>query len=503
MLRPFYIFWFEVAICLVLMVARNGMCVAQTGQQIPTTQLSPTPVNPSDSIISPYTPQAPPNPVTAPPYTLLRFNEDYHYLANPENRTDPFDALKYIPLNPDDSYSYLSLGGSIRERYENFSDPGFGTMGSPGHDEYDLQRITLDADLHLNANIRFFVQGISGLQFGGDAPAVAVDQDPFNLQQAFADLKIADSPQSSDYLVLRGGRFEMTYGSGRLVATRAAPNIPFKFDGFQLIDSFDGAKIYAFITKPARENKYTFDDEYPGQLFWGVYGTTPVLIPALGLQEDIYYLGYQNNQASYAAGTGDEVRQTFGTRFFGEKNGFDYDIEPVIQTGTFRGEDILAWTYASSYGYRWENAPLKPRIGVNFDIASGNTGDGNFGSFNPLYFKSGYFNDASVIRPSNIIDVHPTLQLLPTKDILLTFGSDVIWRYTTQDGIYGPPGNLELPAGASSPYVATTAEFSVGWQINRHLNWFTSVDHFFTSDSVRQQEGKDVNYVGTWVTFTW
>lgn len=471
-------------------------CFAQT------TQPGPTPVNPAESINSEYTPQAPPNP-NAPPYTLLRFNEDYHYLANPESRTDPLDVLKYIPLNPSDSYSYLSLGGEIRERYESFTNPGFGAFGSPGHDEYLLQRITLDADLHVNTNVRFFVQGISGLQFGDESTAPAVNQDPVDLQQAFGDLKLASSPESPDYLIIRGGRFEMTYGSGRLVATRAAPNIPFKYDGLQLIEAIGGAKIYAFVTKPARENKYTFDDEYSGQLFWGVYGTTPTLFSTLGLKADIYYLGFQDDEAAYAAGTGDEMRQTFGTRLFGQKSGFDYDVEPVIQTGTFRGQDIFAWTFASSWGYRFEDAFLKPRFGINFDVASGNRGSGTFGTFNPLYFKAGYFNDASVIRPSNIIDVHPTLQLLPRENVLLTLGSDTLWRYTIRDGIYGPPGNLEIPAGGSSRYVATTAEISAQWQINRHLTWITSYTHFFTSDALRELGGKDIDYFGTWVTFTW
>jgi hypothetical protein len=32
----------------------------------------------------------------------------------------------------------------------------------------------------------------------------------------------------------------MSYGTGRLVATRAGPNIPFKFDGLQLIRSGGG-----------------------------------------------------------------------------------------------------------------------------------------------------------------------------------------------------------------------------------------------------------------------
>jgi hypothetical protein len=295
----------------------------------------------------------------------------------------------------------------------------------------------------------------------------------------------------------------MTYGSGRLVATRAAPNIPFKFDGGQLIDSVGGGKIYAFVTKPAREQKNAFDDEYPGQLFWGVYGTTPTLVPALGLKEDIYYLGYKNDQARYASGAGEEERETFGTRFFGQADGFDYDIEPVIQTGRFDGRTILAWTYASSLGYRFENAPTKPRLGVDFDVASGDTKGGSFGAFNPLYFKSGYFNDASVIRPSNIIDIHPTLELLPRDDVLIVAGSDVLWRYTNADGIYSPPGNLEIQPGGSSHYVATTAELSVQWQINRHLTWIASYVHMFTGDTVQKLGAKDVDYFGSWVTFTW
>jgi len=120
-----------------------------------------------------------------------------------------------------------------------------------------------------------------------------------------------------------------------------------------------------------------------------------------------------------------------------------------------------------------------------------------------LYFKAGYFNDASLIRPSNLIDIHPTLQLLPRDNVLVTLGSDVIWRYTTRDGVYGPPGNLALPAGGGARYVATTAELSAQWQINRHVSWITSYVHFFTGDYVRQAQGGDVTYVGTWVSFIW
>ena len=477
-----------------------GQTSTQPSVELPATQPGPTPSVPQ--IRSFRNIRRKRRRTRQPPYTLLRFNEDYHYLANPRNRTDPFDPLKYIPLNPDDPNSYLSLGGEIRERYEHYNNIGFGTFGAPPRDDYLLQRITLDADLHVNANLRFFVQGISGLQFGGEGSAPPVDQDPGDLQQAFADLKLADSPDSPDYLVIRGGRFEMTYGSGRLVAT-PAPNIPFKFDGLQLIWSAGGGKVYAFVTKPAREEKYTFDDEYPEQLFWGVYGTTPTLVRSIGLKADLYYFGYQNAQSAHAIGRGDEERQTFGTRLFGAAGGFDYDLEPVIQAGTFAGHDILAWTFASTAGYRFGNVPAKPRLGLDFDVASGDTKGGSFGTFNPLFFKAGYFNDASVIRPSNIIDIHPTLQLLPRNNVLLTLGSDTLWRYTTNDGVYGPPGNLEIRPGGSSRYVATTAEVSAQWEINRHLTWIASYTHFFTSDTIRQLGGKDVDFFGTWISFTW
>src|SRR5262249_58214884 len=84
-------------------------------------------------------------------------------------------------------------------------------------------------------------------------------------QQAFLDLKLSAAAAGNDsYLVVRGGRFEMSYGAGRLVATRAAPNIPFKFDCLQLIGSGGGGKVYAFVTKPARQRKNHFDGEFTG-----------------------------------------------------------------------------------------------------------------------------------------------------------------------------------------------------------------------------------------------
>lgn len=459
-------------------------------------------VPPEDSSLAEDVTSGPPNP-NPPPYTLLRYTEDYSYLANPANRTDFFDPVKYIPLNPTDPASYLSLGGEIRERFEHYNNQSFGTTG-PHENDYLLQRVTLHAYLHVNKRLRFFVQGISGLQLDGVSKP-AVDQDPINLQQAFGDYTFGDPSPDGNRFTLRGGRFEMTYGSGRLVATRAAPNIPFKFDGAQLIASSNGAtKLYGFATHPVVEKGSSFDSADYSQAFWGLYGTMPVGGP-LNTNLDLYYLGYHNQNAKYIDATGVEDRHTVGTRVFGRINGWDYDMEPVLQFGTVGNKDIRAWTFASDGGYTFAHIPWTLRLGGKFDIASGDDkpGNGTVATFNPLYFKAGYFNDASLVRPSNIVDIHPNLQLEPNTSTTLTFGSDVVWRYSNQDAIYGPAGNVSLPAGLGSNYVGTTAEAAIQYKSDRHTVLTASYVYMFTGNYVAMARGGDVSFLATWLTFLW
>ena len=101
-------------------------------------------------------------PFTPPPYHALRFDENYMYLSNPTNRTDWFDAIKYIPLRSQDPAWYLTIGGELRERFEGNYDANLG-IGGMGSDSYLLQRITLLTDLHLGERVRLFAEGISGL----------------------------------------------------------------------------------------------------------------------------------------------------------------------------------------------------------------------------------------------------------------------------------------------------------------------------------------------------
>ena len=434
-----------------------------------------------------------------PPFRVLRFQEDYSYLADPAKRVDPFDPIKYISLGLDDPLYFLSFGGELRERYEYNHEPGFGTRVE--NNDYLLQRITLNADLHLGAHLRFFVQGISGLEFFENVPAPPVQEDRVDLQMAFADLRWGDA--TDEYLLLRLGRQEMSYGAGRLIATRVAPNIPFKFDGLTARARWGDSTVSGFFMRPGLESTNDFDGEDDTTTFWGVYGESKLpWLPSVGV--NAYYLGIRREQAQFTSGTATEHNHTFGLRLFGKSSGWDYDEEGAIQTGSFGNRSLLAWTLSNDSGYTFADRPWQPRLGLKADAASGNTDrhGGTLQTFDPLYFKSGYFNDASLYRPSNLMDVHPSLQVTPLESVVLGVASDVLWRYSVNDGIYSPPGNIVLqPNGHGSHYLGTTFEATAEWKINRHLTFDAAYVHFFGGSYVHDVHGHDVNYFSTTLSF--
>src|SRR6266404_2722597 len=437
-------------------------------------------------------------PLTPPGYKMLRFDENYSCLTNQATRTDLFDPVKYIPLRQDDPLWYATIGGELRERYEGHYDPNFG-IGGKGSDSYLLQRVTLLTDVHLRDRLRFFTEGISGIIEGESQPAPPVQNNAIDLQFAFVD--VVPWLKDDERLTLRVGRFGMSFGAGRLVATRAAPNIPFRFDGFEALYSRPLWNATAFLTQPVKDSGH-IDAEDHSTTFWGLYVTHYFDAPhTTGL--DLYYLGIHNDHATYASGTADEDRHSLGAREFGVWKQWDWDAEQVIQFGNFGNDSILAWTAAIKAGYTWD-APLQPRLGIKTGITSGDHDphDGRQETFDPLFFMSGYFNDASLIRPSNIIGVHPNLALQLTRRISIDGGADWFWRYSRNDAVYGVPGRIAIPALSNAPsYIGTALDLNLNWQIQRHISFQASYVHFLTGEYINQAGGKDVNYFSTTFTF--
>src|SRR6267154_1712713 len=403
-------------------------------------------------------------PLTPPGYKMLRFDEDYSYLTNQANRTDLFDPVKYVPLRQDDPLWYATFGGELRERYEGYYNPNFG-IGGKGSVSYLLQRITLLTDVHLGDRLRFFAEGISGVIAGESHPAPPVQDDPIDLQFAFVDA--VPWLKDDERLTLRVGRFGMSFGAGRLVATRAAPNIPFRFDGFEALYSRPLWNVTAFLTQPVKDSGH-IDSEDHSTTFWGIYATHYFDAPhTLGL--DLYYLGIHRKGGKYASGSGDEHRHTLGAREFATRNHWDWEGEQVLQVGSFGNESILAWSAAINGGYTWDTT-WNPRLGLKAGATSG--------------------------------DVHPNLTLHPLPKVTIDGGASPFWRYSRNDAVYGVPGFVEIPAlHNASSYVGTAFDMNLTWQLQRHVTAQASYVHFLTGSYVHQAGGSDVDYFSTTITF--
>jgi len=157
----------------------------------------------------------------APAYTLPRYDEDYSFLANPANRTEPLDLIKYIPLSNWGPLYFVTLGGDLREQFEFIENDNFG-LGSVNNHGYWLQRLMLYSDWHFGPFFRAFVQLKSSLEEGREPGPRPTDRKRLDFNQAFVDFSYPRTilPADQAYLTLRLGRQEIDFGDERLLAVR-------------------------------------------------------------------------------------------------------------------------------------------------------------------------------------------------------------------------------------------------------------------------------------------
>src|SRR5262249_46498209 len=165
-----------------------------------------------------------------------------------------------------------------------------------------------------------------------------------------------------------------------------------------------------------------FDDPpAPARPFWGGYAVHPLPLLPKG-NVDLYYLGFENKDAFYVQGAGYELRHTLGTRLWGRPLPWEYNLEYDWQFGTFGPGNIEAWSAAHAIRYNFSDLPLKPRLGLRFDFASGDhdPNTANLQTFNPLFPSGIYFNLLNPVGPLNLIDLHPTVDLYVGEKLTLS-----------------------------------------------------------------------------------
>ncbi|HEY6641521.1 alginate export family protein [Povalibacter sp.] len=421
-----------------------------------------------------------------PAFRMFRWEEDYRSLER--HARAGLDTIKYVPLS---SSMWLSLGGEARVRIEHASRPALGVLGS-GDDTYTLQRALVHGDLHLGDRFRLFVElgAFDATNKQIDAPP-SVDQ--LDVQQAFVDLRIRER---RDNTVVRLGRQEMAFGSQRLIGIRDGPNVRRNYDGLRITRTSGLRQLDLIAVRPVELESGVFDNKTSNrEVLVGVYATDRTSTDRRLI--DIYALGYEREEAVFANASGREKRVSLGSRFFGSESVWDWDIEATVQTGTIARSTIFAWGLASNVGYRRSIGDVSVRAGVKVDYASGDDkpDDQRLGTANAMFPRLPYLGSAGAFAPSNLIDVHPHVELAFPQAFSVTFGYQLLWRASTSDAVYVAP-LIAFPASSKPSGRRTAQQVSVdlSWRANRHFAVDASLAHVQVTKTWRERGAGDVSF---------
>jgi hypothetical protein len=427
-------------------------------------------------------------------FAPLRYNDDVSRIRSATGAQDFWNPVKRVDLSADPAV-WLSLGGELRERWETSVNPSFG-IKAPSSNGYVLHRLGLFGDLHLGEALRVFVDLGDALRFGRRNVASTTDVDRLDVHQAFVDYTVPGTP-----IRVRAGREEMSFGWQRLIALREGPNVRRAFDGGRVSARVGDVVVDVFGVRPVNNHTGYFDDTVSRtQSLWGVYVTTPVVGP---LQADVYALGYENTAAKYRGLTGSERRLTGGVRLFGRTPDYDWNIEAVKQGGTYRNLTIDAWMLAAVTGVSFRALPWSPRLGLEGNVVSGDTGGRRpLGTFNAMFPRLPYFAETSLLVPSNLYDLRPTVTFSPIEDVSVVVGWDVLWRKSARDGLYSS-GQVLITGTNKSPgsRVGNEASFDARWRVDDHLTLGGIYAHFNAGPVLKSAGGRDVDFMVGFATY--
>lgn len=387
------------------------------------------------------------------------------------------------------------------------------------------------------------VPGINGVE-GGDY---------FDLRQAFVEIgNLKEFPLS-----LTIGRQALDYGDRRLVGDSRFSNVGQSFDAVKLRFQNDKFWVDAFAARPVQIRKNGINDSDSADNFFGIYGGTD----ALGFQTTEFYFLYRDkadNQPNLSptntknpdgAWRGPAQRiATIGTRWKskeGALHGWDYMGEFAYQFGTLWTGDRTtkrmnhhAFALALIGGYTWENVAWTPRLGIEYDYASGdkNPNDGSSQSFQNLFpANHQHYGFLDEFAWRNLHDARVSFSVKPHKNLELTLDYHAFWLAETTDYWYTSNGisTLRTTTPATTSTVTTTSkgvtttkkvttpgkdvrtigassfaghevDLTANWKVNKHLSFLVGYSHFFAGDYLRAtgtHSDADLGYVQATITF--
>lgn len=338
-------------------------------------------------------------------------------------------------------------------------------------------------------------------------------EDNFDLRQAYVELgDLKEFP-----LALTLGRQILNYGDARLVADGNWNNFGRTFDAVKLRYQKKGVvTVDLFAARPVQIKEEVINDSDSADNFFGIYATLDVLPFQMtelyvlhrdkeDLQPDLDPI---NKSDPRGAATGPVQRiTTIGTRWASKKGAFgdwDYGLEAAYQFGDYWAGartgpalDHNAFAIHLRAGHTWEDIGWKPRVGLEYNYASGDKDptDGKNESFQNLFpsnFAPYGYMDEMPWRNMHNARLHLTAQ--PTKKLSAELSWHVFWLAETTDFWYRSNGvatqraafgGADVRTLGASNYVGHEIDLAFTYKPTEWLTIFTGYSHFFAGDYIQ------------------
>lgn len=202
------------------------------------------------------TPLDAPQSGARPPLSPFPRFEDWSFLGDPSLRVDPYDRLKFIPLN-DSGTNYLTFGLESRTEFQYLNNNNWGA-GPQNLTGYVLERLMPDIDLRLGDHARLFVT-LAFNEFTGQYPRPGIDKDIADGHEGFVEFgsNLHDPHPGWDVIV---GRQEVVLGTGRLLDDNEGVNVRSAFDGVRVGYDKPTVRIDLIVVKPVEINPGAWDN---------------------------------------------------------------------------------------------------------------------------------------------------------------------------------------------------------------------------------------------------
>ncbi len=391
---------------------------------------------------------------------------------------------------------WLTVGGSYRARHHREINIRPGTTGglSGLDDTFWLHQVRLWVEGRWNSDLSFRVEGIDASSVGEEYQPRAREVNRTDLYQAHVNAVLS---RGDGTWTARIGRQEIRYGSARLMMAPGWANRRRSHDGARFIYESDDWEINPFWVQPATRSRATFtkfDNPNPNQQLYGVFSTYKALEYA---DVDIYWLAFDIVRSS-----GGARYDTFGTRYYGERDDYLYEFEGGVQVGANPDDtNHIAGFFTGGVGRRFSKLLWDPEFWVYFDWASGADTVGN--GFHTYVQRAHYYlGFMDIFGRRNLEDLNLRLTVSPTEKLEL-----LLWCHFFQLANGNDvPYNLNmrpyagLPAGsAGDQTLGTELDCMVTYDVNEQTQLRFGYSYFWAGTFYDTTPGVPTNRDGSFL----